>query len=400
MKMEKRTVYICWTMSMLLLAGGFFGCKKRNKQMEIVHTQLPATGIAGNLQKGVSASYAALIQGRLIVAGGANFPDKLGFEGGKKVFYDEILLFDAAKKQWKSIGKLPQASAYGVSVPLADGALWIGGCTDSTSLAAVYKVTVSDGDSLHMEVYPSLPGLMDNFAGCTIADRIFIASGSEDGKAGCFFYTIDPRKETAWRKLPDYPGIPRTQPVMAALYADGKEWVYLLGGFFTGNGEAEPCMATDILRYSVTDEKWEKVGVLEDPQTGTVFSLGGATAMPVENRYILCMGGVNHDVFLEAVTAQYRIANDPSTSAEQKKALNFEFSKHYMTQPPAYYRFNREYRLFDTQTNTWQTIDRALHGARAGATLVFDGHTFFAIQGELKPGVRSVETWKGEIEIK
>lgn len=70
-----------------------------------------------------------------------------------------------------------------------------------------------------------------------------------------------------------------------------------------------------------------------------------------------------------------------------------------MTQPIDYYRFNTECRVFDTKTGEWSTIDRTHNAARAGTTLVWKGYTFYAVQGELKPGVRSPETWKGEIIV-
>ena len=111
--------------------------------MKINITTLATQGLEGDLQKGVSAAYAALIGEDLLVAGGCNFPDKLGFEGGKKVFYEAILHFDKNRNQWQAIGKLPEAAAYGVSVAIPDGYLWIGGQTATNSLATCYKVQYS-----------------------------------------------------------------------------------------------------------------------------------------------------------------------------------------------------------------------------------------------------------------
>lgn len=42
--------------------------------MELKLNQLSVDGLTEHLDKGVSASYAALIGNKLIVAGGANFP--------------------------------------------------------------------------------------------------------------------------------------------------------------------------------------------------------------------------------------------------------------------------------------------------------------------------------------
>jgi len=69
-----------------------------------------------------------------------------------------------------------------------------------------------------------------------------------------------------------------------------------------------------------------------------------------------------------------------------------------MTQPVEYYNFNKECRVFDTESNTWKTIDTISFAARAGATLVFSKNKFYAVQGELKPGVRTKVSMKGTVE--
>lgn len=374
------------------------GDNNNSKQMKLKLTQLPVNGSYGDLAKGVSASYAALIDQKLIVAGGANFPGKLGFEGGSKTFYNEIMLYDSTGNEWKLIGHLPDSSAYGVSVPISDGALWIGGNTTSQSLKSVYRITMPETGAVELEPFPELPAAMDNFAGCTVGDTVFIGGGNENGKPANTFYCINTKADSGWTALPDFPGLPRVQPVLAAVEQKNRVFVYLFGGFFGGDSENKPAMATDVLRYNVTAEKWETAGCQVDEKTGEPFSLTGATAMPVDNRYILCFGGVNHAIFLDAVTTQYNIGNDTSISAEEKSRLNLEFSKNYMTQPIEYYKFNPECRIFDTFTGEWETIEVTPYTARAGATLAFSGKTFYAVQGELKPGVRTPVTIKGEIK--
>ena len=373
-------------------------CSNHNTQpMKIKLTQLPVAGLSGDLAKGVSAAYAAWIDGNLLVAGGANFPGKLGFEGGSKVFYSEIMQYDVEKSEWIPIGHLPDSSAYGVSVTIPDGALWIGGNTAVKSLAKCYKVNLLENHSVKLNPFPSLPVTMDNFAGCSLEDLVFVGGGNENGKPSNRFYSIQTKSDTAWTKLPNFPGIPRVQPIMAALEIDHAKYIYLLGGFFGGDDKREPAMATEVLRYDIAAGRWEKAGEQRDPVTDKPFSLGGATAMPVNDRYILCLGGVNHDIFLNAVTAQHKIATDTTLTDEERKRKNFEFSKHYMTQPIEYYKFNPECRIFDTCTGEWKTIEVTPATARAGATLVFNGTTFYIVQGELKPGVRAPETWEGRI---
>lgn len=371
----------------------------KNKTMNINWKKLSTNGLTGDLNKGVSAVYAALIDGNLIVAGGANFPGKLGFEGGSKAFYDEIMLYDDIAEEWRVIGHLPTASAYGVSVPVSEGTLWIGGNNEKESLKSCYQVSLTSNNEISLKTFPDLPSPMDNFYGCSIGDLVFVAGGNVNGKPSNSIYSINTKTDSAWTKLDDYPGIPRVQPVLSSVEKEDRIYIYLMGGFFGGNDNQEPAMATDILRYDVADKVWSKAGEQVDSATGEPFSLGGAAAFSIDNRYILCIGGVNYNIFLDAITTQYNIGSNTKLTPEEKKEENLNFSKHYMTQPVDYYKFNTECRVFDIFTSEWKTIDNTPDAARAGATVVYEGNKFYAIQGELKPGLRSAETFMGEIII-
>ena len=379
---------------LLLLAITAISCNQSksdinySNNMDIKWTKLSTDGLQDNLAKGVSATFATLIKGKLIVGGGANFPDKLGFEGGSKAFYDEILLYDDAVEEWKVIGHLPSPSAYGVSVPLSNGALWIGGNNAEESLNSTYHISLTPKNEVIIKPFVSLPATMDNFAGCSIGDMVFVAGGIVNGQPSNSIYCINTKTDTEWTKLPDFPGIPRVQPVLTSVEQNGALYLYLMGGFFGGNNNLKPAVATYVLRFDASSEEWTKVGEQIDSETKEVFSLVGATAMTFENRYILCLGGVNYDIFLDAITTQYNIGNNTQLTDNEKRDKNLEFSKFYMTQPIDYYKFNSECRVYDTQTGKWSVIDNTADAARAGATLVFDANQFYAIQGELKPGVR------------
>ncbi|MCE5204878.1 MAG: cyclically-permuted mutarotase family protein [Porphyromonadaceae bacterium] len=387
------------------LAAAFLSCRppgsdKNNiETMQVKWDKLSTKGLQGDLTKGVSAAYAALIDDKLIVGGGANFPGKQGFEGGSKTFYNQIMRYDEIKKEWKEIGQLPELAAYGVSVQTAEGALWIGGNNATGSLNNVYSVSLTESGDISLKSFPSLPASMDNFAGCASGDLIFVGGGNVNGVPSNAFFSINIKTDSVWKELPPFPGVPRVQPVMVSIVMEGKQSVYLLGGFFGGDATTGPTMATTILQYDVAAKAWTEAGIQTDPETGKPFSLGGATAMQLDGRYILCLGGVNYNVFLDAITTQYHIGQNPTLSPEEKQKQNLEFSKKYMTQPVAYYKFNRECRIFDTKTGVWSTIDSSSDFARAGATLVGKSDHFYAVQGELKPGVRSPQTFRGEIHF-
>ena len=388
------TKSVLFVLSLIILTA----CTETQKEqsMKIDITTLTTQGLQGDLQKGVSASYAALIDDNLLVAGGCNFPDKLGFEGGKKVFYDEILHFNKTQNQWQTIGKLPEAAAYGVSVAIPDGYLWIGGQTATNSLANCYKVQYSKEKALTLNSFPALPEPLDNFSGASVGSKVFVAGGNASGKASNKVFYINTATDKEWKQLPDFPGDARVQPVLAAIKKDNDTLLYVLGGFFGGDATKTPTMGEKVLAFSLKQQQWHEVALQENPNK-EIFSLTGATALAIDNRYIACFGGVNHRLFINTITDLYHLGKDTTLTDEQRKQKNYDYMSHYMTQPIEYYRFNKECYLFDTQTKQWSVLDTQADFARAGATLVGTPNEFYLIQGELKPGVRSPKTYKLKI---
>ncbi len=71
--------------------------------------------------------FAGVSGGALVAAGGANFPDRKPWEGGKKVWYDTVFVLEKPDGQWKVAGKLPRPLGYGVSATWRDRVVCVGG---------------------------------------------------------------------------------------------------------------------------------------------------------------------------------------------------------------------------------------------------------------------------------
>lgn len=90
---------------------------------------------------GVSACYAGRIGDYLVVAGGCNFPEA----GKPKKYYAGVYAarMDRATLQWRLVGFLPEAAAYGATVTCGDSLLFLGGNNTDHALAAVYSVRLN-----------------------------------------------------------------------------------------------------------------------------------------------------------------------------------------------------------------------------------------------------------------
>ena len=106
---------------------------------------------------GFAGPFAGTSGGALIVAGGANFPDKMPWDGGRKVWYDTVFLLDRTNGQWRTAHKLPRPLGYGVSLTTPDGVLCIGGSDSAQHVRDVFLLSYSHGE-LKAETLSPLPG--------------------------------------------------------------------------------------------------------------------------------------------------------------------------------------------------------------------------------------------------
>ena len=318
--------------------------------------------------KGVSALYAGVLDGQLIMAGGCNFPHVPVADGGKKVYYDGIYaatLEDDATLQWSEIGLLPEAAAYGVTLPTEKGLICVGGNTAIRSLSEVFILSLQDGEAV-MSSLPSLPVTIDNMAGALLEKVVYIVGGNVNGVPSSAVYSLNLEKlDEGWKEEVKVPGNPRVQPVCAA--QGGK--LYVWGGFSTAGEGREATLSVDGYAYTPSTKEWKQVATPVD-ETGTEVSLGGGVALPMGEDAVFCVGGVNKDIFLQALQGIHK-------------------GKEYLSRPVEWYQFNRKLLKYDVKKDQWTCLGDHEQGARAGAAMVSDGASYYIINGELKPGVRT-----------
>lgn len=320
--------------------------------------------------KGVSALYAGAFEGNLWMAGGCNFPDVPVADGGSKVYYEDVYvtpLTEDAVLRWEKVGTLPQASAYGVTVSTGKGLICVGGNTATRSLSDVYLLSLQD-DTLQVDTLPSLPVTIDNMAGALLEHTLYVVGGNVDGAPSSDLYMLDlSALKDGWRRGASVPGAPRVQPICVA--QGGR--LYVWGGFAPATEEVPASVSVDGYTYAPEKQEWTVVATPRD-ETGEEIFLGGGTGVPLDDGNILCVGGVNRDIFLKAIQGIYT-------------------GKEYLSHPVEWYRFNRNLMVYHPQTDSWTTLGAYEQGARAGAALVSLGGAHYIINGELKPGIRTNE---------
>ena len=298
--------------------------------------------------KGVSAPFCGVVGDVLVVAGGANFPDKSLLEGGAKRVYADIWAYEA--EEWVHAGVLPDSTAYGATFAV-DGALILaGGNVCGVTTDKVYELTLRDGAAV-LRALPSLPVPMEQCGWTRDGDNLYLVSGV--GTTGVYSCTIGVYE---WTKVADLPE-PLVQPV--AFVSAGK--LYVWGGF---NPETLEVSDKGIV---LDGGAWRATAPI--PDNGTFV---GATGATLPDGRLAVVGGVNRAIFARA------LHNTPEDRIP------------YLSKEPAEYQFRQAVYAFDPATETWSLpgFDPACALAGPGVA-AFGATALYVAGGEIKPGVRS-----------
>ena len=335
----------------LILAAGLVACHTETMKV----TELKAIPDAA-YAKGVSAPFCGVAGDALVVAGGANFPDKSLLEGGAKRVYADI--WALVSGEWVHAGVLPDSTAYGATFAVDDALILAGGNVCGTTTDKVYELRLQGGTAV-LRALPSLPESMEQCGWTRDGDRLYLVGGV--GTTGVYACTVG---EYVWTRLADLPE-PLVQPVA---FASGGH-LYVWGGF---NPETLEVSDRGLVILSgaeggVEESLWQPAPPI--PDGGTFV---GATGATLPDGRLAVVGGVNRAIFARA------LHNTPEDRIP------------YLSKEPAEYRFRQAVYAFDPASCAWTLLgaDPACALAGPGVAVRPDGGLYVA-GGELKPGVRS-----------
>ncbi len=339
------------------------------------HTRLivePAAPLEVSKGQGVAAGFAGVAAGRVLVGGGANFPDVPVAQGGRKVFYDAVWAW-GTDGQWQPHGRMGRRAASGASVTVAEGVVCVGGTDGERSLR---QAVLLDREGRE-QTLPELPVGIQQHA-LAVQDRVlYLVGGTTDEGPNACVYSLDLQNDKEWRTLTEMPDGARLQCVATVQTGNTAPCLYVFGGYTaTEPGTtALTQVQTDGLCLNLKTLQWTRTASFPDGLNVT----GGACAT-CGYSHILFFGGINKEVFEARV-------NDPRPDST------------YFLHEPAWYRFNRDVLVYHTITNSWFSLAQNERFARAGASLVnLPEGGWLYVDGEVKPGVRSSDVTRVSLE--
>ena len=324
------------------------------------------------LDRAVSGHYAGWINGGLSTYGGCNFPDVPCADGGQKVYYPR---------------------AYGASVQVPGGVVYIGGTDATASLDECLFINATDGTSTPIT---SLPKALDNFSATYYDGTIWVAGGATNGTPNKDVYALQfPGEGKEWTMIATLPDECRLQPCVAVQNTSAGYALFIFGGYQPKTEEQAAKVYTDgvyipiaeLKKEGVTPTGWKRTSpafawtdkATNEEREQRIQAIVGSTCSPVGYSHILFFGGVDHDIFLSAITGQ-------------QDSL-------YLRHTPEWYRFRGDVLTYHTVTDSWGLLPGDSLLARAGACLTPEvgGKGWSFSGGELMPGVRSADVTHIEV---
>lgn len=362
--------------------------KKYNLQWTVA-ASLPNNNKDTIPHPGVAGAFAGVNNNVLIIAGGANFPAGMPWEGGKKMYHNEIYILthqSGKKYRWFTKKKflLSQPIAYGASVTSDSGIICIGGENDQEISARVFAIRWDNKMAdIIFETLPELPLPLTNVSATICKDVVYVGGGETTGSVSDKFMCLDLKNlQAGWQQLPAIP-MPVSNAVMIAPPGKKSHSIVVIGGRRkTTSGISE--IYSSVLEF----DRLKKVWINKSPLP---YALAAGTGFAVNEQQLLLFGGDQGIVFNKTEQLMVAITNEKDT--EKKQALIKEKNNLQINHPG----FSHTILSFNLIHNKWDKAGTIPFNTPVTTTAVKWGQCVFLTSGEIRAGVRTPQILSAKI---
>jgi N-acetylneuraminate epimerase len=338
---------------------------------------------------GLAGQSAGLQNDCMIVAGGTNFPDKLPWEGGKKVYFDDLFLFrksSEGKLALSTAQKLPMNLGYAATVSTEQGLLMAGGENEKGILSKVMLLRVDSNEAIHLSFLPDLPIPLTNAMAVSNKSVVYLIGGETDKQVSDKVFLLDlTNTESGWTSLPSIP-VPVSHGVGIFVNGQHAKGIYIIGGRAKQqNGISDLYISNHF--FDIDALKWSLRAPLP-------YGLSAGTGVFDPSGRILLFGGDRGEVFskVEALIAQKNKETDSfviETLDKKRVALQ---SNH-----PG---FSHEILAYDIEHDRWDTLGRLPFPAPVTTHAFLWSGIVMIPGGEVRAGVRTPNIYAAELKSK
>ncbi|HRP17999.1 MAG TPA: kelch repeat-containing protein [Ginsengibacter sp.] len=326
------------------------------------------------IQPGVAGAFAGIADEFLIIAGGANFPEKLPWQGGTKAYQKEIYIFQFVKGglSYKDNFQLPVALAYGASVSTDQGILCIGGENADSLSSGVFLIRYQPQKGYLVTTrLANLPIPLVNHNAVLVNDKVYVAGGASTDSVSDKLFSLDISSETSqWEVLASLPR-PLTNFVMEVLGGE----IFVIGGrCLTSEGISE--LYNTVYAYNINDNSWS-----EKPDLP--YALSAGTGISLDSNRVLLFGGDRGTTFHQTELLIQQIKKE--TDSIRKAILTDEKNELQENHPG----FSNNILMYDKQTEKWTTVGTIPYQTPVTTTAINFHNKIIIPSGEIRAGVRT-----------
>jgi len=337
---------------------------------------------------GLAGQSAGLHNDCMIVAGGTNFPDKLPWLGGKKMYFDDIFLFRKTSNGMltlSTVHKLPMNLGYAATTTTEKGLLMAGGENESGILSKVMILQVVN-DYTEVSFLPDLPIPLTNGIAVSCKSIVYIIGGETASDVSDRVFVMDLNNtKNGWTSLPPLPH-PISHGVGVFFNRQTAKGIYILGGRAKQQNGISNLYSTNYY-FDIDTMQW----TLKAPLP---YGLSAGTGVIDSSGSVLLFGGDKGEIFskVEALIAHKNRETDPSViKTLDKKRIDLQ-SNH-----PG---FSNEILAYNIEHDHWDIIG-TLPFPTPVTTHAFVWDSFVMIPGgEVRAGVRTPNIYSAELQPK
>jgi N-acetylneuraminate epimerase len=344
----------------------------------------------GSLSLGFAGPINGISNNVLIVAGGANFQDKMPWEGGKKHYSNEIHVLEKTRDDYhwntKVIQTLPEPIAYPGNTTTNKGIVYVGGENENGLSNKAYLLNWNaDKNEVETKSLPDFPLAITNIALTHSGNIVYAIGGDEAKQSSALVFSLDLNAEKPeWKSLPQLP-FALANSVSVIL----NDKIYVIGGRTkTASGISD--LHNTTLAFDLKKQIWETKATICNGKETTNFSAGAGVA--VGNESILILGGDNGVTFNKIETYLSQIAK---AGSEEEKAKLIAEKNILNTTHKGFYN---DILLYNTHTNKWSKIGELPFLAQVTTTATIWNDKVVLSNGEIKPGIRTPDVMLGTIK--
>lgn len=368
---------------MLMSTIAAISCNSRKENIQIQwNTAASLPDVNGKASLGYAGPVAGVMGDKIIVAGGANFPDSMPWLGGKKKYYDNIAVFSIkdSSLQLSQQLQLPDTIAYAAVCSAPQGIVYAGGETQNGLSNKVWLIKPNQNNTLEFVSLPNLPQATTNASLTTSKKKLYLAGGETSNGVSSKFYSLDLNNpQTGWKELATLP-----KPSSHGLLISQAGKLFFIGGRMkTKSGISD--LYASVFVYDFTTNKWSE-------RKSLPYAISAGTAVAYSENEILLFGGDKGETFHKAEELIAAIAGE--TDTVKKEALNQQKIKVQSTHPG----FSKEVLMYNADEDEWSVAGTIPFDVPVTTTAFVAGDAVYIPTGEIKAGVRTPEILMGKLK--